>query len=182
MTDYSNDKPWMPPPVVLNLLIINTIVFLATIWLERMGYYNITNMLALNSIATGRFGIWQLVTYMFMHASFGHLFFNMFALYMFGIVLEKFWGWRRFLFYYMVCGVGAGLCNILVPGWGLTVGASGAVYGLLLAFGMLFPNDHIYLYFVMPIKAKWFVIIYNLIFFCFFKNSRDNTSCKYIIY
>ena len=60
MTDYSNDKPWMPPPVVLNLLIINTIVFLATIWLERMGYYNITNMLALNSIATGRFGIWQL--------------------------------------------------------------------------------------------------------------------------
>ena len=69
MTDYSNDKPWMPPPVVLNLLIINTIVFLATIWLERMGYYNITNMLALNSIATGRFGIWQLVTYMFMHAS-----------------------------------------------------------------------------------------------------------------
>ena len=163
MTDYSNDKPWMPPPVVLNLLIINTIVFLATIWLERMGYYNITNMLALNSIATGRFGIWQLVTYMFMHASFGHLFFTMFALYMFGIVLEKFWGWRRFLFYYMVCGVGAGLCNILVPGWGLTVGASGAVYGLLLAFGMLFPNDHIYLYFVMPIKAKWFVIIYAVI-------------------
>lgn len=87
MTDYSNDKPWMPPPVVLNLLIINTIVFLATIWLERMGYYNITNMLALNSIATGRFGIWQLVTYMFMHASFGHLFFNMFALYMFVIEL-----------------------------------------------------------------------------------------------
>ena len=69
----------------------------------------------------------------------------------------------RFLFYYLVCGVGAGLCNLLVPGWFLTVGASGAVYGILLAFGMMFPNERIYLYFLMPIKAKWFVIGYAAI-------------------
>jgi len=153
----------MLPPVVKHLLIINVIVYLATVVLERYGYYNITNMLALNSIPTGRFGLWQLLTYMFMHASFSHLFFNMFALWMFGYILENYWGSRRFLFYYLVCGVGAGLCNILIPGWGLTVGASGAVYGVLLAFGMMFPEERIYLYFLMPIKAKWFVIGYAVI-------------------
>jgi len=87
----------------------------------------------------------------------------MFALWMFGYILENYWGSRRFLFYYLVCGVGAGLCNILIPGWGLTVGASGAVYGVLLAFGMMFPEERIYLYFLMPIKAKWFVIGYAVI-------------------
>ncbi len=163
MTDYSPKGFSMLPTVVKNLLIINVIVFLATIVLERAGYLNITNMLALNSIPTGRFRIWQLFTYMFMHSSFSHLFFNMFALWMFGYILENFWGSRRFLFYYLVCGVGAGLCNILVPGWGLTVGASGAVYGVLLAFGMMFPEERIYLYFLMPIKAKWFVIGYAAI-------------------
>ena len=78
-------------------------------------------------------------------------------------VLENYWGSRRFLFYYLFCGIGAGLCNLLVPGWYLTVGASGAVYGILLAFGMMFPNERIYLYFLMPIKAKWFVIGYAAI-------------------
>ena len=131
--------------------------------LERYGYVNITSMCALNAIPTGRFRIWQLFTYMFMHANIEHIFFNMFALWMFGYVLENFWGSRRFLFYYLVCGIGAGLCNLLVPGWGITVGASGAVYGILLAFGMTFPNERIYLYFLMPIKAKWFVIGYAAI-------------------
>jgi len=163
MTDYAPKGFSMLPPVVKHLLIINVIVYLATVVLERYGYYNITNMLALNSIPTGRFGLWQLLTYMFMHASFSHLFFNMFALWMFGYILENYWGSRRFLFYYLVCGVGAGLCNILIPGWGLTVGASGAVYGVLLAFGMMFPEERIYLYFLMPIKAKWFVIGYAVI-------------------
>ena len=163
MTDYAPKGFSMLPPVVKHLLIINVIVYLATVVLERYGYYNITNMLALNSIPTGRFGVWQLLTYMFMHASFSHLFFNMFALWMFGYILENYWGSRRFLFYYLVCGVGAGLCNILIPGWGLTVGASGAVYGVLLAFGMMFPEERIYLYFLMPIKAKWFVIGYAVI-------------------
>ena len=148
----------MLPPVVKHLLIINLIVFLATMVLERYGYSNITSMLALNSVATGRFRFWQLFTYMFMHAGWSHILFNMFALWMFGYVLENFWGSRRFLVYYLVCGIGAGVCNLLVPGWGLTVGASGAVYGILLAFGMMFPNERIYFYFLIPIKAKWFVI------------------------
>jgi len=163
MTDYAPKGFSMLPPVVKNLLIINVIVFLATMVLERAGHNNITVMLALNAIPTGRFRIWQLFTYMFMHGNFSHLFFNMFALWMFGYILENYWGSRRFLFYYIVCGIGAGLCNILVPGWGLTVGASGAVYGVLLAFGMMFPEERIYLYFLMPIKAKWFVIGYAAI-------------------
>lgn len=163
MSDYSPQGFKMLPTVVKNLLIINLIFFLATLVLERGGYANITTMLALNAPWTGRFRVWQLVTYMFMHGGFDHLFFNMFALWMFGYVLENFWGWKRFLIYYLVCGIGAGLLNLLIPGWGLTVGASGAVYGILLAFGMMFPNERIYLYFLMPIKAKWFVIGYAAI-------------------
>ena len=158
MSQYEPQSFRMLPPVVKHLLIINLIVFLATMVLERYGYSNITSMLALNSVATGRFRFWQLFTYMFMHAGWSHILFNMFALWMFGYVLENFWGSRRFLVYYLVCGIGAGVCNLLVPGWGLTVGASGAVYGILLAFGMMFPNERIYFYFLIPIKAKWFVI------------------------
>ncbi len=163
MTQYSPQRFRMLPTVVKNLLIINLIVFLATMVLEKYGYLMITNMLALNPIGSGRFRIWQLVTYMFMHANFEHIFFNMFALWMFGYVIENYWGSRRFLFYYLVCGVGAGLCNLLVPGWSITVGASGAVYGILLAFGMMFPEERIYLYFLVPIKAKWFVIGYAVL-------------------
>ena len=154
MTQYSPQRFRMLPTVVKNLLIINLIVFLATMVLEKYGYLMITNMLALNPIGSGRFRIWQLVTYMFMHANFEHIFFNMFALWMFGYVIENYWGSRRFLFYYLVCGVGAGLCNLLVPGWSITVGASGAVYGILLAFGMMFPEERIYLYFLVPSKPN----------------------------
>lgn len=163
MSDYSPQSFKMLPPVIKNLLIINLIVFLATMLLERNGLYIITNSLALNPIGSGRFHIWQPITYMFMHAGWSHLLFNMFALWMFGYVLENYWGSRRFLFYYFICGLGAALCNLLVPGWGITVGASGAVYGILLAFGMMFPNERIYLYFLMPIKAKWFVVGYAVI-------------------
>lgn len=163
MSDYTPQGFRMLPTVVKNLLIVNLIVFLAQMVLEKYGYNNITSMCALNAIETGRFRIWQLFTYMFMHANWSHILFNMFALWMFGYVLENYWGPRRFLFYYLVCGVGAGICNLLVPGWGLTVGASGAVYGILLAFGMMFPNERIYLYLIMPIKAKWFVIGYAAI-------------------
>lgn len=163
MSDYTPQGFRMLPTVVKNLLIVNLIVFLAQMVLEKYGYNNITSMCALNAIETGRFRIWQLFTYMFMHANWSHILFNMFALWMFGYVLENYWGSRRFLFYYLVCGIGAGICNLLVPGWGLTVGASGAVYGILLAFGMMFPNERIYLYLIMPIKAKWFVIGYAAI-------------------
>lgn len=163
MSDYSPQSFKMLPPVIKNLLIINLIFFLATLVLESRGLYVITNALALNPIGSGRFQLWQPITYMFMHANFSHLFFNMFALWMFGYVLENYWGSRRFLFYYFICGIGAAACNLLVPGWHFTVGASGAVYGILLAFGMMFPNERIYLYFIMPIKAKWFVIGYAVL-------------------
>ncbi len=163
MTQYQPQGFRLLPTAVKHLLIINVIVFLAQMALERMGMYNITNMLALNALPYGRFKVWQLFTYMFMHGGWDHLFFNMFALWMFGNTMENYWGTRRFVFYYLICGIGAGLVNLLVPGWGITVGASGAIYGLLLAFGMTFPNEYIYLYFLMPIKAKWFVIGYAVI-------------------
>ena len=149
MTEYTFQKPSLLPPVVKHLLIINCIVFVAQWVLEGRGQSAITSLCALNALWTGRFHAWQLLTYMFMHGGLDHLLFNMFALWMFGSVLENYWGWKRFLFYYMVCGIGAGLINLLVPGWALTVGASGAIYGLLLAFGMTFPNEYIYFYFLL---------------------------------
>lgn len=163
MSTYQPQGFRMLPTCVKHLLIINLIVFLGTLVLERHGYYTITNSLALWSVQSGHFHLWQPLTYMFMHASVDHIFFNMFALWMFGCILENYWGMRRFLIYYLVCGVGAALVNLLVAPYGPTVGASGAVYGILLAFGMTFPNEQIYLYFLLPIKAKWFVLGYAAI-------------------
>lgn len=158
----------MLPSGVKHLLIINVLMFASTYVLERLGYLQITNMLCLWPLGSGLFRIWQPLSYMFMHAGLDHIFFNMFALWMFGYVLENYWGTKRFVAYYLVCGIGAAITHMamsllfkmpLVP----TVGASGAVYGILLAFGMMFPNERIYLYFLMPIKAKWFVIGYAAI-------------------
>lgn len=190
------------PVVVKNLLIINGIMFLADIALARFGV-NLSEILGLHFFMSSSFRPWQLVTYMFMHANFSHLFFNMFALWMFGNTLENIWGAKRFLIYYLLCGLGAALiqegvqfiqmqfyseqvldyvsaygADVLKEGNNYadsalasanllfnipTVGASGAIYGLLLAFGMMFPNSMIYLYFLVPIKAKWFVIGYAVI-------------------
>lgn len=174
------------PTIVKNLLIINILMYLTTITLTRFNV-DLTDLFGLHFFMARDFHIFQLITYMFMHGNFGHLFFNMFALWMFGNTLENIWGSQRFLLFYMVCGIGAGLCQELVQfiqfemitdwqgistmndsyrialnGWN-TVGASGAIYGLLLAFGMLFPNSMIYLYFLIPIKAKWFVIGYAVL-------------------
>ncbi len=146
------------PSVVKHLLIINTLCYLAYYVLLKQGVVNLNYYLGIWSLSTGLFRIWQPLTYMFMHGSFDHLFFNMFSLWMFGSTLENYWGSKRFLFYYLVSGIGAGLINMLVPGVHVSVGASGAVYALLLAFGMLFPNNYIYLYFLVPIKTKWFII------------------------
>lgn len=159
MSQYSPLGFRMLPTIVKNLLIINLIFFLGTIVLERQGMLDITNALILWPIQSGRFHIWQPFTYMFMHAGFDHLFFNMFALWMFGYVLENMWGPKRFLFYYMACGLGAAVISLIL-GLHPTLGASGAVYGILLAFGMIFPEERIYLYFLVPMKAKWFVIGY----------------------
>ena len=114
---------------------------------------------------------WQLLTYGFLHGSIGHLLFNMLALYMFGAPLELTWGPRRFLAYYLICVVGAGLCQLAVGWWSVssggpvyaTVGASGGVFGLLLAYGMLFPNQRVMLLFPpIPMKARTLVILYGL--------------------
>ena len=146
------------PTMVKHLLIINGLCYLADYVLLKQGVVNLNYYLGIWSLSTGNFRIWQPLTYMFMHGSFDHLFFNMFSLWMFGSALENYWGSKRFLFYYLVCGIGAGLLNMLVPGVHVSVGASGAVYALLLAFGMIWPNNYVYLYFLVPIKNKWFII------------------------
>lgn len=190
------------PTVVKNLLIINVLMFLASVTLERFNI-DLTSILGLHFFKASDFRIYQFVTYMFMHANFAHLFFNMFALWMFGNTLENVWGSQRFLLYYMVCGLGAGLCQELVQyieyttqlteyatvntgsqiitmdaylNMMTTVGASGAIYGLLLAFGMMFPDSRIYLYFFIPIKAKWFVIGYAVVELLMGLGGHDNIA------
>lgn len=109
--------------------------------------------------------VWQLVTYMFLHGGFFHLLFNMFALWMFGSDIERLWGARRFLTYYFFTGIGAGLFSLVLTPNGLvpTIGASGAVYGILLAFAWFFPDRRILLYFVFPIPARVFVLMFGAI-------------------
>lgn len=224
------------PQGVKHLLIINVLFYLAALVFRGSLGIDLDQYLALYYVGSDSFRPWQYITYMFMHGSFEHIFFNMFALWMFGYILENYWGTRRFLIFYLLCGIGAGLVhtavigltsipvlndinqyaanptpdalialynehfkNIMNPQWvtevtnawradsgigtdygymttnsfmelynkyiiGIpTVGASGAVYGILLAFGMMFPEERIYLYFLFPIKAKWFVIGYAAI-------------------
>jgi membrane associated rhomboid family serine protease len=118
-----------------------------------------------------RFYIWELVSYLFLHGGFFHIIFNLFALWMFGSDLESLWGGKKFLFYYFLTGIGAGMFDVLLNAIfpsrlpTATIGASGAIYGLLLAYGLLFPERPIYLYLVIPIKAKWFVVIIGVIEF-----------------
>jgi len=158
------------PPVVKNLLIINCLVFVAQQILPASAlHFPLQGWISLHYVGTPYFRLWQLFTYMFAHAGIDHLFFNMFALWMFGRILENVWGSKRFLFYYMVCGVGAGLTQELLQLAGVippvpVVGASGAVYGLLLAFGVMFPNMPLFIIPIpVPIKAKWMVIGYTVI-------------------
>ena len=158
------------PLITKNLLIINVLMFIVTWVTERTGV-NLNYILGLHFFMTGDFHIYQFVTYMFMHGGFGHIFFNMFALWMFGCVVENTLGTRRFLIYYLACGIGAGLMQEIAQTVsltlglssvvGVTVGASGAIYGVLLAFGMLYPNERIFIFpLPVPIKAKWFISFY----------------------
>lgn len=220
------------PPVVKNLLIINGLVFLLQIVVMNAFRIDLVDYLGMHYYESDKFNPAQLVTYMFLHSTtqFAHILFNMFALWMFGYMIENVWGSKRFLIYYMVTGIGAALIHMavmhfqiagiqsdaiiairsadptdftnfvqkhfpyyfasisgFVDEWRLTannigyinqatayinelvnikidiptVGASGAVFGILLAFGMMFPNTLIYLYFFIPIKAKWIVILYG---------------------
>ena len=174
------------PTITKHLLIINVLVFAFT-WL--LPSWQINELFGLHFFLASEFHVYQLFTYMFLHGGFTHLFFNMFALWMFGRVMENVWGPRKFLFYYLVCGIGAGIMQelaqlgtyfveglyaydqvntgtaIITTGQFLnlwnTVGASGAIYGILLAFGMTFPNERIFIFPIpIPIKAKWFVVGY----------------------
>ena len=219
------------PKGVKNLLIINTLMFFATVVFARTGMCDLNKWLGLHYFKAPDFHLWQFITYMFMHGNFGHLFFNMFALWMFGAAVENYWGTRKFLLYYLATGIGAALTHYLItyievgPTMALfnqfleapsldtyrylvenntitqlqstlqnnyqvlqqspdslndlvvatisiqdsylnsflLIGASGAIYGILLAFGFLFPNSPIYIYFLFPIKAKWFVLIFGAI-------------------
>ena len=178
MSNYRS--PMSETPVVYNLLIANVVAYLATMLLDTNQMYA---LFALFPIGSPFFEVWQPITYMFLHGDFSHLFFNMFALWMFGRQLEYELGSQRFFTYYMVCGVGAALLQLgvgyaeyqhaLAAGgvqsamhllYVPTVGASGAVFGLLLAFGVLHPNNVIMLIFPpIALKAKWFVLIYGLL-------------------
>lgn len=179
------------PTITKNLLIINILAFFAMYVLKGVTGVDLNNLLGLHFFMASDFQVYQLVTYMFMHANFEHILFNMFALWMFGCVVENVWGPKKFLFYYIFCGIGAGMLQEIAQffsvyielnsqqpmgvfeafGWmsklshqlnGLTtVGASGAIYSILLAFGMLFPEERIFIFpLPIPIKAKWFVIGY----------------------
>jgi membrane associated rhomboid family serine protease len=182
-------RPNSFPPVVKNLIIINVLVYIAQ---ESFGSQSptILNLFALHDVHSVFFKPYQLITYMFLHGGIDHILFNMIALWMFGALLENYWGAKRFLTYYLLCGLGAGILHLVVlyfqmapvmeefhsassaiqleyinsPNFRVnepTLGASGAIFGCLAAFGYLFPNSLIYVYFLIPIKAKWFVFIYG---------------------
>ena len=158
------------PPVVQNLIIANCVLYLAVRLIPAVNHFcaEYLQLWWADAFNAPEFHSYQFVTYMFLHAGFGHLFSNMFALWMFGRTLEYELGSQRFLTYYMVCGIGAALIQIGVAslfGEDLTLlGASGAVFGLLLAFGVLHPNNMIYIIpLPFPIKAKWFVVGYAVL-------------------
>jgi len=189
MTEFRPGRFQMIPPVIKNLIIINVLVFLAQQTLGPETELKMLNLFALHDVHSVYFRPHQLVTYLFLHGSWAHIIFNMFALWMFGAILENYWGPKRFLIFYVLCGIGAGLCHLGVLYYEMspvmdlvhqfpadqqqeliyspqfkvnspTLGASGAVFGCLAAFGYLFPNSLIYMYFFVPIKAKWFVLGY----------------------
>jgi len=182
------------PVVVKNLLIINILFFVAT-WVFASRQIDLINLLGVFYFDSPHFRPWQLITHMFMHGGWEHILFNMFALYMFGSVLENVWGPRRFLIYYLLTGLGAISLQMAVQAaelysmiGGITihpdtviagqaiyskinsiyaypmVGASGAIFGLLIAFAMLFPNAELFLFFIpIPVKAKYLLPTYILL-------------------
>ena len=192
------------PPITRNLLIANVVCYLLQLLFETL-HIDLTDALGLHFVWANDFRVWQLFTYMFLHGSLTHLFFNMFSLWMFGGLIERTLGHRRYLAYYLICGIGAGLCqevwqtgqyfveglhefDMVNTGTSLipmsdflnlwtTIGASGACYGILLAFGMLYPNERIMLLLPpIPMKAKYFVAGYAAIELYSAYASNDNVA------
>ncbi len=212
MTQFQPTRFNFLPPVIKNLLILNGLVFLATIT-----FPDLMEKFALYFPTSPDFQPFQIVTHMFTHADIGHIFFNMFSLWMFGSVLENFWGPKRFLTFYLITGLGAAFLHMGVNAYELynavgtlnpnvvingdtissatysqsqlreivaaftpTVGASGAVFGIFVAYGMLFPNTLIYLYFLFPIKAKYLMIVFIAIeLYMGFINSPDDNIAHF---
>jgi len=156
------------PPGVKWLLIVNTAIWVLT-YLSPSLREELTVLFALTPrLVIYNWTVWQLFTYMFLHGGLTHILFNMFALWMFGTPLEQQWGTRKFLKYYIYCGIAAGVCdvglNAALHHWNTsTIGASGAIFGLLLAFGVLYPDQTVLMGFLFPIKAKYMVMIYGAI-------------------
>ena len=139
------------------------------------------------ALVVSKFYVWQIFTYMFMHGGFAHIFFNMYALLLFGMPIEQLWGSRKFLFYYFFTGIGAGITilviNLIMRDMGIfipTIGASGAVFGLLLAFGILFPDAELLIFFFIPMRAKYLVVLYGGLELYFQITSGDRSSVSHI--
>lgn len=162
---YSLSKSW-----VFRIILITSLVFLLQILqpLNLTFGFLVTTFGLIPADVAGSGSVWQLFTYMFLHGDPMHLLFNMYGVFIFGIMVEEVWGPRKFLLYYLYCGIGAGISIFLLnfvaggPGYFFpTIGASGAMFGLLLAFGMLFPDVELLVFFILPVKAKYLVVIYG---------------------
>jgi membrane associated rhomboid family serine protease len=207
MTDFRLGRSQVIPPVIKNLIIINVLVFLLQMAVQSRASHFMENYFALHDIRSDFFKPHQLVSYMFLHGGFWHIFWNMLILWMFGSILENFWGPKRFLTFYIICGIGAAVLHLVVlyreltPYWQelsrypiheqfsyredfnapintATLGASGAIFGCMVAFGLLFPNSLIYIYAIVPVKAKWAVLAYVIyeLFLGVQNNAGDNVA------
>lgn len=211
MADFRFSSPFQFPPVVKNLMIINVLVFLTQNIVGQREEGLVENWFALHDLHSVYFKPHQLITHMFMHGSFAHLFFNMFGLWMFGVAIEHRYGAKRFLQFYIISGLGAALLHLGVlyveiepmmkiyralpedqqielmntPAFfyklnAATLGASGAVFGCLAAFGYLYPNSIIMINFLLPMKAKWLVLIYaGMELLLAFRNSAGDTVAHF---
>ena len=171
-------KPRLFPTAIKILISANIIMFI----LKELtaDYVNMAGTLGLSPKTIWPM-VWQPVTYMFIHGDFWHVAINMFVLWMFGSELEMFWGQKAFLKYYFITGIGSGLVWALFnigPHYSVLIGASGAIYGILMAYGMLFPNRTVYLYFLIPIKVKWLVLIIGAI--AFFSSFNDTSNISHM--
>ncbi len=188
------------PPMIKNLIILNVVVFLFQIigkqivtdsgftfadiitkYFALIPLEGITFPTGIGMVSSWHFYPWQLITYQFMHGGFSHIFFNMFALWMFGVEVEYLMGSKKFIYFYLLCGVVAGLFQLFLPpifGESLapTIGASGAIFGVLVAFAMYFPDRYIFLYFLIPIKAKYLIPLFIIMEFMLIESPGGNIA------